>query len=80
MVALGVLVLVQITLGAYTIWTARAPIVNTAHVGNGALLLVTTLVLALRAHRIRFATAAVTADAPDAAHRLGDARSLEASA
>ena len=54
---LGVLVTAQITLGAFTIWTAKAPLVNTAHVGTGALVLVTSLVLALRAHRVVFATA-----------------------
>ena len=54
---LGVLVTAQITLGAFTIWTAKAPLVNTAHVGTGALVLVTSLVLALRAHRVAFATA-----------------------
>ncbi len=77
-VLLGLLVIVQITLGAYTIWTARAPIVNTAHVGNGALLLVTTLVLTLRAHRLRFAAEAVVAAVPDG--RLGEPRSIEARA
>ena len=39
----------QITLGALTIWTAKAVLPTTAHVATGAALLATTLVLALRA-------------------------------
>ena len=56
-ILLMVLVSIQVTLGAFTIWTAKAPIVNTAHVGTGALVLVTSLYLALRTHRHRFETA-----------------------
>lgn len=44
----------QVTLGAYTIWTAKQFIVNSAHVATGALVLGTSLVLTLRAHRARF--------------------------
>jgi cytochrome c oxidase assembly protein subunit 15 len=51
---LVVLVLVQATLGALVIWTALQPIVNTAHVVNGALVLATSVVLSLRSYRIRF--------------------------
>ncbi len=42
----------QVTLGAYVVWTARQYIVNSAHVANGALVLGTALVLALRTHRL----------------------------
>jgi cytochrome c oxidase assembly protein subunit 15 len=42
----------QVTLGAYIVWTAKQFIVNSAHVANGALLLGTSLVLALRAQRL----------------------------
>jgi hypothetical protein len=37
--------------------SGRQPIINTAHVANGALVLVTSVVLTLRAFRIRFAPA-----------------------
>ena len=46
----------QITLGAYTVLTARHYIINSLHVVNGAGVLVTSLVLALRAHHSRLAT------------------------
>jgi cytochrome c oxidase assembly protein subunit 15 len=52
---LALLVLVQVTLGAFVIWTARDMYVNSLHVMTGALVLATSLVLALRAHRARFA-------------------------
>jgi heme a synthase len=48
-------VLVQVTLGAFVIWSGLQPIVNTAHVVNGALVLSTSLVLTLRSRRIAFA-------------------------
>ena len=47
-------VLTQVTLGAWTVWSAKHVAVNTAHVATGALLLVTAVVLALRVHRDRF--------------------------
>jgi cytochrome c oxidase assembly protein subunit 15 len=50
--ALLALVAFQVFLGALTIWTRRAVIPTTAHVATGALLLVTTVVLTLRAHRV----------------------------
>jgi heme a synthase len=43
------LVAVQVTLGAFVIWTGKNPAINTAHVVNGALVLGTSLVLTLRA-------------------------------
>jgi cytochrome c oxidase assembly protein subunit 15 len=47
------LVLVQIVLGAFTVWTATAVPVATAHVAVGALVLATSLVLTLRGYRYR---------------------------
>lgn len=44
-----ILLLVQITLGALTVWTAKAVIPTTAHVATGALVLGTSLLLTLRA-------------------------------
>jgi cytochrome c oxidase assembly protein subunit 15 len=49
-----ILLSVQIALGAYTVLTARNYIINSLHVVTGASVLVTSLVLALRAHRSRF--------------------------
>jgi cytochrome c oxidase assembly protein subunit 15 len=45
------LVLVQIGLGASVIWTARQPIVTTLHVVNGAVILATAVLLAVRLGR-----------------------------
>ena len=44
----------QITLGALTVWSGRQPLINSIHVVTGASVLVTSLVLTLRAHRARF--------------------------
>jgi cytochrome c oxidase assembly protein subunit 15 len=46
------LVVLQICLGALTIWTARAVVPTTTHLVVGAGILGTCLVLALRAHRL----------------------------
>ena len=54
-VVLVILVLVQGTLGAFVIWSGLQPVINTAHVANGALVLGTSLVLTLRSFRPRFA-------------------------
>lgn len=54
------LVAVQVTLGASVVWSGLQPIVNTAHVVNGALLLATSVVLTLRGFRPRFEAAART--------------------
>jgi len=45
----------QITLGAYTVLTEKHYVINSLHVVTGASVLATSLVLALRAHRYRFA-------------------------
>ena len=46
------LVCVQLTLGAFTIWTAKSVMVTTFHVVTGALVLGSSLVLTLRAFNI----------------------------
>ena len=48
-------VLAQVSLGAFVIWSGLQPLINTAHVVNGALVLATSLVLTLRSFRSRFA-------------------------
>jgi cytochrome c oxidase assembly protein subunit 15 len=52
---LVVLVAAQIALGGLVILTGRQPVINTLHVATGAAVLGTTVVLALRAWRHRFA-------------------------
>lgn len=49
--ALAALLAAQIALGGWVIWSYKAAWVTTAHLGTGALLLATALVLALRARR-----------------------------
>jgi heme A synthase len=44
-----ILLVIQVTLGALTVWTAKAVIPTTAHVATGALVLGTSLLLTLRA-------------------------------
>jgi cytochrome c oxidase assembly protein subunit 15 len=53
-VALIGLVALQITLGALTVLSRKHYIINSLHVVNGGLVLVTSLVLTLRAYRGRF--------------------------
>ena len=48
------LVAVQVTLGALTVLSGRQHIINSLHVVTGASVLATSLVLTLRAHRVRF--------------------------
>jgi cytochrome c oxidase assembly protein subunit 15 len=43
----------QITLGAFVVLTGKQPVVNTLHVATGALVLVTSLLIALRACHVR---------------------------
>jgi cytochrome c oxidase assembly protein subunit 15 len=49
------LVAAQITLGAFTVLTRKDVLINSLHVVTGGCVLATTVVLALRAHRARFA-------------------------
>jgi heme a synthase len=58
---LVLLVLIQIALGAYVVWSGLQPIVNTVHVVNGAFVLATSLVLTLRSFRCRFGQVATAA-------------------
>jgi cytochrome c oxidase assembly protein subunit 15 len=58
---LAALVCIQVTLGAFVIWTGRQFVINSVHVATGAAVLATSLVLSLRAHRSRFGEAAVQA-------------------
>src|SRR5688572_1602437 len=55
---LACLVLVQVTLGAFVVWSEKNVAINTAHVVVGALTLATSLVLTLRSHQVRFKGAA----------------------
>jgi cytochrome c oxidase assembly protein subunit 15 len=52
------LLAIQVTLGALTVLSQKEFIINSLHVVTGASVLVTSLVLTLRAHRARFARAA----------------------
>ena len=54
-VLLLVLLAVQITLGAFVIWSGKQFVINSVHVMTGASVLATSVVLTLRAHRARFA-------------------------
>jgi cytochrome c oxidase assembly protein subunit 15 len=46
----------QVALGALVVLSGKQPIINTLHVATGATVLVTSLMLTLRAFRVRFAT------------------------
>lgn len=70
-VSLLVIVGIQITLGAWTVWSGRQVAINTAHVATGALLLVTSVVLGLRVHRDRFTDASLS-------HSTGDSLDIAA--
>ena len=63
------LVLVQIGLGGLTVWSAKAVVPTTLHVLNGALILATSLVLALRSFRALGRVAAPVFVAPGHAVR-----------
>ena len=67
---LVLLVALQATLGAFVVWTGLQPIVNTAHVVNGALVLATSLVLALRAFQPQFEHLEAPRAAGDVPHGL----------
>lgn len=61
---LTVLVLIQIGLGGWTVLSGRAPVINTAHVATGAMLLGTSLLLGLRINRHKFPDRAATGPGP----------------
>ena len=69
-ILLLVLLALQITLGALTVLSHKQFIINSLHVVNGALVLVTSLVLTLRAHRSRFSESMSSAISTDAARTL----------
>ena len=54
----------QITLGALTVLSARHYVINSLHVVTGASVLVTSLVLTLRAHKSRLGTRGAATPAP----------------
>lgn len=64
---LGALVVIQIALGGLTILTRRGVWINSTHVVVGALVLATSLVLALRSWRVKFRTAPASNEAEIAA-------------
>jgi cytochrome c oxidase assembly protein subunit 15 len=49
-------VLTQVTLGAFVVLSGKDPVINTLHVATGAIVLGTSVLIALRAHRVRFHT------------------------
>ena len=63
-ILLLVLLALQITLGALTVLSQKQFIINSLHVVNGALVLVTSLVLTLRAHRVRFGDQVASSHSP----------------
>jgi cytochrome c oxidase assembly protein subunit 15 len=50
--AMTVLVGLQVTLGAFTVWTGKAVMITTFHVANGAVILGISVLLTLRAYRM----------------------------
>jgi heme a synthase len=68
-ILLVLFVLTQVGLGAFVIWSGLQPLVNTAHVVNGALVLATSLVLTLRSYRCGFADLAQSTAAAGAHDR-----------
>jgi cytochrome c oxidase assembly protein subunit 15 len=75
-ILLLVLLALQITLGALTVLSQKQFLINSLHVVNGALVLVTSLVLTLRAHRAKFGDVAGSASPdqsarPDPAYNRG---------
>ena len=63
----------QITLGALTVLSGRQPLINSIHVVTGAVVLVTSLVLTLRAYRVRFDEGALGVRVPRVPPRDPDA-------
>jgi cytochrome c oxidase assembly protein subunit 15 len=51
---LALAIAAQVTLGAFVVLTAKDPIINTLHVAMGAIVFVTTVLIALRLHRASF--------------------------
>ena len=74
---LVLLVCSQATLGALVVLSGLHPVVNTAHVVNGVLVLGTALVLALRAHRIVGVPTVAGAQAKNAITDTGSQSALD---
>ena len=53
--AIDLLVMAQILLGAFTVWTHKAPYLTSVHVLTGAIILGTTMLLVLRVHPVKLA-------------------------
>lgn len=51
--ALDLLVVVQVTLGALTVWSRKAPYITSLHVVTGATVLGTSMLLVLRSHPVK---------------------------
>lgn len=64
-VALLVFLTTQVVLGAYVVLSAKNPVINTAHVVNGALVLGTSLSLTLRSWRAAFERTAIAHTSAD---------------
>ena len=58
-VLLLVLLALQVTLGAFVVWSGKQFVINSVHVMTGASVLATSLVLTLRAYRARFGVEAI---------------------
>ena len=69
-----VLLVVQVTLGALTVWSRRDVWLNSLHVVCGALTLTTSLVLTLRCWRVRFEAGAVPMNSDGTLRRLRGVR------
>jgi cytochrome c oxidase assembly protein subunit 15 len=69
-ILLLVLLTLQITLGALTVLSHKQFVINSLHVVNGALVLVTSLVLTLRVYRARFGESMSKSISADAARTL----------
>jgi cytochrome c oxidase assembly protein subunit 15 len=78
--AASLLVVVQITLGAFTVLSGRDVAINTAHLVTGALLLASSLVLSLRALRGRISGSPVPSASAAAAPLLDRQSSMGARA
>ena len=77
-ILLLVLLTAQITLGALTVLTGKHYIINSLHVVTGASVLATSLVLALRTHRARFAALDSARGVEGGAMPASDARGIGA--
>ena len=73
-IVLLLLLPLQITLGALTVLTGKHYVINSFHVVTGASVLVTSLVLTLRAYRVRFDEGAIGVRVPRTPRTPGELR------